>query len=423
MDDEGYLWFGSGSWLIRLNPDDESFIRVALPEEFEGSPFATAFTVFLKSKSGDLFFANGGGLIQITPDQFRPDILSPPVVLTDFRIDNLPVSIAEDSPLTSHISSMSAIQLAHDQRDITLEFAALDFDNPERNTYAYQLENFDEDWVEKMASLGQLTAGIAHEIKNPLNFVNNFSALSADLVDEIAQYIAGRTDPSISDIREEEVDEALATLKMNVQKINQHGRRADGIIRSMLEHSRTGRGERRPVDINKLVDEYVNLAYHSQRASRSDTIHRVDGETHSYGQANQEIDVEVIKTYDEKVGELEIYPQEIGRVLINLLDNAFYAVHERTQIEADHVPQVHIKTVQKNGDVEVRIEDNGVGIPRGSRDKIFEPFFTTKPTGSGTGLGLSLSHDIVVKGHGGELTVESREGEGATFTIRLPNGD
>ena len=252
--------------------------------------------------------------------------------------------------------------------------------------------------TEKMASLGQLTAGIAHEIKNPLNFVNNFSTLSVGIVDELRAWIEEKGGMEDPDVRE-----LVETLKMNAAKINEHGRRADGIIRSMLEHSRTGRGEQRAVDINKLVDEYANLAYHGVRA-------REEG-----------FSVALDSSYDPAIGEIEVYPQEIGRVLINLLDNAFYAVHERAgKGEAGYVPRVRVKTVGEGDVIEVWVEDNGVGIPRFARDKIFEPFFTTKPTGSGTGLGLSLSHDIVVKGHGGELTVESEEGEGARFIVRLP---
>ena len=252
--------------------------------------------------------------------------------------------------------------------------------------------------TEKMASLGQLTAGIAHEIKNPLNFVNNFSTLSVGMLEELKDWIEEQ-----GGMEKPEVRELVETLTMNAAKINEHGQRADGIIRSMLEHSRTGRGERRAVDINKLVDEYVNLSYHGVRA-------RWEG-----------IEVDVAREYDQAIGEIEIYPQEIGRVLINLLDNAFYAVAEKARSGAEgYAPRVVVKTVGVGAWVEVSIVDNGVGIPRGARDKIFDPFFTTKPTGSGTGLGLSLSHDIVVKGHGGELSVESEEGVGAVFLVRLP---
>lgn len=252
--------------------------------------------------------------------------------------------------------------------------------------------------TEKMASLGQLTAGIAHEIKNPLNFVNNFSSLSIGIVDELKTWIEEKGGMDVP-----EVKELVDTLTMNAAKINEHGQRADGIIRSMLEHSRTGRGDCRNVDINKLVDEYVNLAYHGARA-------RAQG-----------LDVNLNRAYDQTTGKIEIYPQEIGRVLINLLDNAFYTVNEkRLSVNGHYEPQVSVSTKKAGNYIELRIRDNGLGIPKEIRDKIFDPFFTTKPTGSGTGLGLSLSHDIVVKGHGGRLVVESGEENGATFVIALP---
>ena len=256
--------------------------------------------------------------------------------------------------------------------------------------------------TEKMASLGQLTAGIAHEIKNPLNFVNNFAQIAAVQAGEI-ETILEKEKERLNTDSAHELKAVLDDLKLNAQKINEHGQRADGIIRSMLEHSRTGRGERRPIDINKLVDEYVNLAYHGVRA-------RADGFT-----------AELEQNYDEAVGEVEIYPQEIGRVLINLLDNAFYAINEkRLAMSEQYSPQVSVNTKKAGGYIEVRIGDNGAGIPGEIQDKIFEPFFTTKPTGSGTGLGLSLSHDIIVKGHGGNLAVESEDGQGATFVISIP---
>ena len=200
-----------------------------------------------------------------------------------------------------------------------------------------------------------------------------------------------------------DVRELVDTLKMNSAKINEHGQRADAIIRSMLEHSRTGRCERRAIHLNKLVEEYVNLAYHGARARES--AFEVDLET----------------SYDDAIEEVEIYPQEIGRVLINLFDNAFYTVNEkRLSLNGTYAPQVSVSTKRSDGFVEVQVIDNGMGIPADIQKKIFEPFFTTKPTGSGTGLGLSLSHDIVTKGHGGTITVESQKGEGTTFVVRLP---
>ena len=246
---------------------------------------------------------------------------------------------------------------------------------------------------EKMASLGQLTAGIAHEIKNPLNFVNNFAGLSQELVDELEE-AAGP----------EEQRALLAALKANAAKIEEHGRRADAIVRQMMEHARSGSGERRVTGLNALVAEYVTLAYHGMRARHPGFA------------------VTLVQDFADDVGEVEIVPQEIGRVLINLLDNAFDAVRERATAEdGAYTPTVRITTQHlEEGGVEVRVADNGAGMPEAVRARVFEPFFTTKPTGSGTGLGLSMSYDIVTHGHRGSLTVESRQGEGAVFRMMLP---
>lgn len=245
---------------------------------------------------------------------------------------------------------------------------------------------------EKMASLGVLTAGIAHEIKNPLNFINNFAAISAELIDEASE----ETDPEI-------VREMLEDLRVNVTKIEEHGRRADSIVRSMLEHSRSTGGERRATDINSLVSEYIDLAWHGKQAQ------------------GVSVDVEMVRSFGEDVGEVEIVPQEIGRVLLNLIGNAIDAVvsaSSRAQLRGR--PSVMVTTRRDRGYVEVSVADNGGGVEGGTESKIFEPFFTTKPTGSGTGLGLSLSYDIVSQGHRGTLLLENDEGRGATFIMRLP---
>jgi len=257
---------------------------------------------------------------------------------------------------------------------------------------------------EKMASLGQLTAGIAHEIKNPLNFVNNFAELSIELADELHGEIEANKDRKLADVAGD-LEEILADLKTNAARINEHGQRASGIIGSMLEHARTKAGERRATDINALLEQYVNLAYHGRRAGQPDFT------------------VEIEREYDEAVGKVEVVPQELSRVFVNLLNNAFDAVHESAmRINGPYLPTVTVSTRQLAGQVEIRVSDNGPGIPAEVKDKIFEPFFTTKPTGKGnTGLGLSLSYDIVTQGHGGTLTVESKAGEGATFVITLPS--
>ncbi len=256
---------------------------------------------------------------------------------------------------------------------------------------------------EKMASLGALTAGIAHEIKNPLNFVNNFAQLSKELAEELREALGALGDALDAEARQE-LDELVGDLQFNAEKIEEHGRRADGIVRAMLQHSRGKPGERHPADLNELIAEYVNLAYHGMRARQTD------------------FNVTLDRHFDEAVGRVEVVPQELGRVLINLLNNAFYAVHERAQQDAEgYRPTVRVQTRRVEDHVEIQVEDNGPGIPEAVRAKIFEPFFTTKPTGQGTGLGLSLSYDIVTRGHSGAMTVESEPGAGTTFVVTLPS--
>ena len=247
---------------------------------------------------------------------------------------------------------------------------------------------------EKMASLGELTAGIAHEIKNPLNFVNNFSEVNTELIDELQQEIAkGKLD----DVK------AIATnIRDNQQKITYHGKRADDIVKSMLQHSRSSTGIKEPTNINALAEEYLRLAYHGLRAK------------------DKLFDATTKTDFDESIGNINIIPQDIGRVILNLITNAFYAVTEkRKQQPENYQPTVLVGTKKKNGKVEIKVADNGNGIPHKVVDKIFQPFFTTKPTGQGTGLGLSLSYDIV-KAHGGEIKVNTKENEGTEFTITLP---
>ena len=289
---------------------------------------------------------------------------------------------------------------------------------------------------EKMASLGELTAGIAHEIQNPLNFVNNFSEVSNELIDEV---LAERK--KAKDDRDEALEEEiLGDLKQNLTKIYHHGNRAADIVKGMLQHSRASTGLKEPTDVNALCDEYLRLAYHGLRAK--DKAFNATMETN----------------LDPTLPKIEVVSQDIGRVLLNLITNAFYAVNERSKnaeradspsgeggkngkkLESNYIPTVSISTIhtdspsgaglpksqQSGGErgkgdfIQISIKDNGSGIPNHIKDKIFQPFFTTKPTGQGTGLGLSLAYDIV-KAHGGELKVESEEGKGTTFTITLPN--
>ena len=253
--------------------------------------------------------------------------------------------------------------------------------------------------TEKMASLGQLTAGIAHEIRNPLNFVNNFSDVTKELAVDMAEEVMKRRDELPADLADE-LDSVFENFKVNAEKIHEHGQRAEGIVHNMLEHSKTGEGKRTPTDLNEFVDEYVTLARHSLSASEGD------------------FEVRLERDYDDSVGKVELVPQEMGRVFMNLITNAFDALREHGANGQD--PKVTVSTAKEGSSIEIRVSDNGPGIPEKVREKIFEPFYTTKPTGSGTGLGLSMSYDIVTKGHGGELDVVSAPGEGATFVVRLP---
>jgi signal transduction histidine kinase len=247
---------------------------------------------------------------------------------------------------------------------------------------------------EKMASLGELTAGIAHEIQNPLNFVNNFSEVSTDLIEELLE--------EIQEGNLEEVKELTADIMQNLEKINHHGKRASSIVKGMLEHSRSGNPQKEPTDINLLADEYLRLAYHGFRAKDK-----------SFS-ANYKLDL------DESLPKISVISQDIGRVLLNLINNAFFAVSLKDKNGLnDYKPEVMVRTKRRDNMIEIRIKDNGSGIPSHIVDKIFQPFFTTKPTGQGTGLGLSLSYDIVTKGHDGNLEVDTNEGLGTEFIITL----
>ncbi len=247
---------------------------------------------------------------------------------------------------------------------------------------------------EKMASLGELTAGIAHEIQNPLNFVNNFSEVNSELIAEMKD--------EIEKGNIEEVKAIANDISENEQKINHHGKRADAIVKGMLQHSRSSNSVKEPTDINALADEYLRLAYHGLRAK------------------DKSFNAKMKTDFDESIGKINIVPQDIGRVILNLITNAFYVVDEKNKSGVDNYEPIVSVSTKKIGDkVEVRVKDNGNGIPQKVLDKIFQPFFTTKPTGQGTGLGLSLSYDIV-KAHGGELKAETKEGEGSEFIFSLP---
>ena len=247
---------------------------------------------------------------------------------------------------------------------------------------------------EKMASLGELTAGIAHEIQNPLNFVNNFSEVNDELLKEL------KVEAEKGNL--EEVKVIAKNIEFNSEKINHHGKRADSIVKGMLQHSRSSAGQKEATDINALADEYLRLAYHGLRAK------------------DKSFNAITKTKLDNSLGKINVNPQEIGRVILNLINNAFYAVNEKAkQNIAGYEPTVTVSTKKVNNKIEVKITDNGNGIPQKIVDKIFQPFFTTKPTGQGKGLGLSLAYDII-KGHGGELRVETKENEGSEFVISIP---
>ena len=247
---------------------------------------------------------------------------------------------------------------------------------------------------EKMASLGELTAGIAHEIQNPLNFVNNFSEVNKELINELVEEVSkGNT---------EEVKAIANDIKDNEEKINHHGKRADAIVKGMLQHSRQTSGTKEPTDINALCDEYLRLSYHGLRAK------------------DKSINADFKTKFDESIGKVNIVPQDMGRVILNLITNAFYAVNEKKKTaDENYKPLVSIETKKISNKIEIRVNDNGNGIPASIKEKIFQPFFTTKPTGQGTGLGLSLSYDIV-KAHGGEIKVETEQGKGSEFIMQIP---
>jgi signal transduction histidine kinase len=258
---------------------------------------------------------------------------------------------------------------------------------------------------EKMASLGELTVGIAHEIQNPLNFVNNFSDVNAELLEELK---AERLKPKAE--RDEQLEDAiLKDIKENEQKINHHGKRADAIVKGMLQHSRKSTGQKEPTDINVLADEYLRLSYHGVRAK------------------DKTFNATMTTDFDENIGKINVISQDIGRVILNLFNNAFYAVSEKQKAKGltqndeseKYEPSISVITKKLDGHISIYIKDNGIGIPKDIAGKIFQPFFTTNPAGQGTGLGLSLSYDII-KAHGGELKVESKEGGFTEFIIQLP---
>ena len=336
-------------------------------------------------------------------DSYRT-ILGVPMLREGAPIGVLTLTRSEVRPFTD--KQIELVATFADQAAIAIENVRL-FESVEARTreLAASLENLrtTQDRLvqtQKLASLGQLTAGIAHEIKNPLNFVNNFSTISSELVDELQGVVKGL---AVDDKARKQVDELTDMLRGNLEKVVQHGKRADGIVKNMLLHSREGSGEHRLVDINALVEEGLNLAYHGARAEK------------------QNFNITLERSLDPAAGEADVFPQDITRVLLNLILNGFYAAATRKAQAGDGFEPTLAAATRSLGDrVEIRIRDNGTGIPPEVKEKIFNPFFTTKPAGEGTGLGLSISHDIVVKQHGGSIEVDTRPGEFTEIRIILP---
>ena len=332
-------------------------------------------------------------------------ILCVPMLREGVALGVLTLTRSEVRPFTD--KQIELVTTFADQAAIAIENVRL-FESVEARTreLAASLENLrtTQDRLvqtQKLASLGQLTAGIAHEIKNPLNFVNNFSGVSAELIDELQEALK---DVNLNEKRRKEINELTNMLRGNLDKVVQHGKRADAIVKNMLLHSREGSGEHRVVDINALVEESLNLAYHGARAEK------------------QGFNIALERSLDPTAGEADVFPQDITRALLNLILNGFYAATKR-KAEAnggDYEPTLIAATKNLGDRVEIRIRDNGTGIPPEVKEKIFNPFFTTKPAGEGTGLGLSISHDIIVKQHGGSIEVETQPGQFTEFKIILP---
>jgi len=308
------------------------------------------------------------------------------ITITEFKLDR-----------TEKVKRTTAILLEETIQELELKRKAVEESNDALQKSLEELKATQQQLIqsEKMASLGELTAGIAHEIQNPLNFVNNFSEVSNELLEEMKSELAMGNGQSAMDIADD--------VRQNLEKIIHHGRRADSIVKGMLQHSRTSSGQKEVTDINALCDEYLRLAYHGLRAK------------------DKSFNAAMKTEYDDSIGLIKIIPQDVGRVILNLINNAFYAVTEKKDHNYNgYEPVVSVSTKKNGNKVSIAVADNGMGIQQKILDKIFQPFFTTKPTGQGTGLGLSLSYDIVTKGHGGELKVETNEGEGTTFTVSIP---
>jgi signal transduction histidine kinase len=385
--------------------------QIDFPATYENGVALPAYrnSVYEENRFASLCFISGKeivmGDLQTEYKNFLQDVLVPKQGQQPVSLIYLPLKLKDKmmgviTVQSFNINAYSEYQL-YMLRNIAI-YAAIALDNAESykklNQTVESLRKTQSQLIqsEKMASLGELTAGIAHEIQNPLNFVNNFSEVNSELIDELEQEIEKGNLTEIKSLAKD--------IKENEKKINHHGKRADAIVKGMLQHSRASSGQKEMTEINELADEYLRLAYHGLRAKDKSFNAKFETE------------------FDDSIGKINIIPQDMGRVLVNLINNAFYAVGEKKKVSTNGFdPIVKIITKKVNGKVEIKVKDNGTGISQKMLDKIFQPFFTTKPTGQGTGLGLSLSYDIVTKGHDGELKVETKEGEGTIFIITLPN--
>lgn len=506
--DNGEMWIGTQNGISQMVTNESlskvTFINYNSSDGLGGDIFISLGAA--RSTDGTFYFGGDHGLTNfksLTANNTLPALLISNVLISNKSV----LDMGPESPLTESLLNTDLLSLSHQQNNLSFEFSALHFTNPEKNQYAHKLIGYDEDWIydnrnfasytnldpgnyefairasnaygiwnekgktlsiniaapwwqrwwayalyalvlllgfivvdrlmrarikrkerersrekelaqakeiekayaelkntqsqliqsEKMASLGELTAGIAHEIQNPLNFVNNFSEVNTELIDEMNE-----------EIKKGDYEEVIAIskdIRANQLKINHHGKRADAIVKGMLQHSRSSSNQKEPSNINAIADEYLRLAYHGLRAK------------------DKSFNATLNTDFDESIGKINIVPQDVGRVILNLITNAFHAVIEKNKLEkekgATFQPTVWVSTKRKGTTVYVSIRDNGNGVPEKVKDKIFQPFFTTKPSGQGTGLGLSLSYDII-KTHGGELVLETEQGKGTTFTITLP---
>ena len=393
--------------LTHVSPEADAALQALFPGPFSAFPFSEAF------RRGEIVRIADTEKESVTPSSLR-DVarlrgwrswLAVPLLREGRLIGVITVTRVEPGLFTDQYVEL--LKTFADQAVIAISNVGLFKEVQERTKELSQslddLRTAQDRLIqtEKLASLGQLTAGIAHEIKNPLNFVNNFSALSAELVGELDETLASA--PLDQKMRGD-VGELTQMLKSNLEKVVQHGKRADSIVKNMLLHSREGSGEHRPADINALVEESLNLAYHGARAE------------------NSGFNITLKHDLDPDAGAVELYPHEITRALLNLISNGFYAATKRKSQAGDETFEPVLSAVTKNlgKTVEIRIRDNGTGIPPEVKQKMFNPFFTTKPAGEGTGLGLSMSHDIIVKQHGGKIDFETEPGVFTEFIITLP---